>query len=120
MQFGAELDPNLITMLAALGVGFTGMVMARYSHHHQNALTIILSGILMLVPGSVGLRGVTALLQQNTVSGVQFGFSMLLIALSIAIGLLVARMAANTPVRRVHTPQNLAHDYSRLKEMPPI
>ncbi len=110
-------------MLSALGVGFTGMVMARYSHHHQNALTIILSGILMLVPGSVGLRGINALLESDTVSGVQFGFSMLLIALSIAIGLLVARFAANAPVsRRYHSPQTIAghSSYSRLREMPPI
>jgi uncharacterized membrane protein YjjB (DUF3815 family) len=116
------VDPNLLTMLCALAVGLVGTVLARYLN--QNALTIILSGILMLVPGSVGLRGVTALLQQNTVSGVQFGFSMLLIALSIAIGLLVARLAAQTPVLqpRLRGPSAAEARKSlvRLGDMPPI
>lgn len=122
-EFGASLDPNLITMLCALTVGLLGTALARYLN--QNALTIILSGILMLVPGSVGLRGVTALLQQNTVSGVQFGFSMLLIALSIAIGLLVARLASNTPplrprLRGPSASPDARMSLVRLKDLPPI
>jgi Na+/H+-dicarboxylate symporter len=45
-----------------------------------------------LVPGSVGVRGVKALMENDIVSGIQFGFSMLTIALSIIVGLFVANM----------------------------
>ena len=118
----SSLDPNLTTMLAALTIGMFGFIMARFSHNHQNALTIVLSGILMLVPGSVGLRGVNALLQNDTVSGTQFGFSMLVVALSIAIGLLVARMCVQGQVRLRLNPNNMAQHphYNRLRELPPL
>jgi uncharacterized membrane protein YjjP (DUF1212 family) len=112
-----SLDPNLSTMLAAMAIGVFSVLASKY--HDQNALSIVLSGILVLVPGSVGLRGVNALLQDDTVSGVKFGFNMLLIALSIAIGLLVSKIAATTPVRRLYTPHSMFHS-SRLRELPPI
>lgn len=37
----------------------------------------------MLVPGSISVRGVSALLSDDVVSGINFGFSMLTVALSI-------------------------------------
>jgi hypothetical protein len=40
----------------------------------------------------VGVRGVKALMENDIVSGIQFGFSMLTIALSIIVGLFVANM----------------------------
>eukprot|EP00047_Mylnosiga_fluctuans_P010761 m.17802 g.17802 ORF g.17802 m.17802 type:complete len:497 (-) comp3276_c0_seq2:334-1824(-) len=114
---GQSLDPNLSTMLAALAIGIFGNIATQFPT--QNALSIILSGILVLVPGSVGLRGVNALLQNDAVSGIQFGFSMLLIALSIAIGLIASRIISNSPHRHHYTPYTMAHS-SRLREMPPI
>ncbi len=49
-------------------------------------------GILVLVPGSIGVRGVKALMDDDVVSGIQFGFSMLTIALSIIVGLFVSHL----------------------------
>ncbi len=46
----------------------------------------------MLVPGSVGVRGVAAVMDDNIVSGIQFGFTMLTIALSISVGLFVSNL----------------------------
>lgn len=47
-------------------------------------------GVLLLVPGSLGFRSMTALLDANTMAGVDTAFSMLLTAISLAAGLLVA------------------------------
>jgi uncharacterized membrane protein YjjB (DUF3815 family) len=47
----------------------------------------------MLVPGSVGVRGVAAVLLSNdVVSGLNFTFQMMFIALSITGGLLFAHL----------------------------
>lgn len=46
----------------------------------------------MLVPGTIGVRGVTALIGDDVVVGVQFGFEMFIIALSITVGLFAANL----------------------------
>jgi uncharacterized membrane protein YjjB (DUF3815 family) len=50
------------------------------------------AGVLLLVPGSIGVKGVKSLMEDDVVSGIQFGFSMLTIALSICVGLLTANL----------------------------
>jgi uncharacterized membrane protein YjjP (DUF1212 family) len=49
-------------------------------------------GVLLLVPGSLGFRSITALLDQNYDSGLQAGLTMLLTAVALAAGLLVANV----------------------------
>jgi len=57
------------------------------------AIVVTISGILLLVPGSIGLKGVSAfIIDKNVVQGMQFGFNMLIIALSIAVGLLIVNL----------------------------
>jgi uncharacterized membrane protein YjjB (DUF3815 family) len=56
-------------------------------------------GMLILVPGSLGYRSLSALLEQQTVQGVQFGFTMVLIAVSLVGGLLVSN--AIIPPKRI-------------------
>ena len=47
----------------------------------------------MLVPGSIGVRGVSSvLLDGDIVSGITFTFNMMTIALSITVGLLFAHL----------------------------
>jgi uncharacterized membrane protein YjjB (DUF3815 family) len=55
-------------MMAALAVGLSGSLYARITGHQPVITTI--SGILMLVPGSLGVRGVAAFLSDDVVSGV--------------------------------------------------
>jgi len=54
------------------------------------------------VPGSVGVRGVKALMENDVVSGIQFGITMLTVALAIIVGLFVANMLLPMP-RQVAT-----------------
>ncbi len=51
-----------------------------------------MGGILILVPGSIAVRGVTALLQNDIDTGIQFAFNMIVIALAIGVGLFVANL----------------------------
>lgn len=51
-----------------------------------------LSGILVLVPGGLGVRGSAALLEHDLLSGVGFTMDMLVVSLSITLGLLIAKI----------------------------
>jgi uncharacterized membrane protein YjjP (DUF1212 family) len=84
------LRPEIGTVLAAFGVGIVGNIYARLSG--QASIIPILSGIVLLVPGSIGVRGVKAFMEDDVISGISFGFSMLVIALSIIVGLFVANI----------------------------
>lgn len=86
----AGLRPQICTTVSAFATGIVGNAHARLTGH--TATIPINAGILVLVPGSVGVRGVKALMENDIVSGIQFGFSMLTIALSIIVGLFVANM----------------------------
>lgn len=55
-------------------------------------------GVLLLVPGSIGYRSLTSLLDENVVVGVTAGFTMILTAVAIAGGLLVSSVLV--PTRR--------------------
>ena len=51
-----------------------------------------ISGIQMLVPGGLGVRGVAKILEADVLSGISFVFEMLTVALAITIGLLLAKL----------------------------
>jgi len=50
---------------------------------------VALAGILLLVPGSIGVVGVGFLISNDIISGITFGFRMIIIALSITVGMLL-------------------------------
>ena len=54
------------TVIASFSVGVAGCVYARVSGHQP--LVVVLSGILILVPGSMGVKGVVAILSNDVVS----------------------------------------------------
>ncbi|KAJ3173110.1 hypothetical protein HDU88_004569 [Geranomyces variabilis] len=81
------------TALSALAIGLASNIYARITN--QVAVAPILSGILLLVPGSLGVRSTLDMLgtTQGTSSskgGTSFAFSMLLIGFCITLGLSVA------------------------------
>jgi uncharacterized membrane protein YjjB (DUF3815 family) len=51
------------------------------------AITVALAGILILVPGSIGVRGVEYLFLNDVISGINFGFQMIAVALGITVGM---------------------------------
>jgi uncharacterized membrane protein YjjB (DUF3815 family) len=59
----------------------------------------LLPGLILLVPGSLGFRGVFSMLQSDVVSGVDAGFKAVLVSAALVAGLLFANIAL--PPRRV-------------------
>lgn len=68
-----------------------------YSHFQGDLpLVMVLSGILLLVPGGIGVRGVATMLQDDVLSGMGFVIDMMVVGLSITIGLLLAKIVLPT------------------------
>ncbi|KAL2628513.1 hypothetical protein R1flu_013199 [Riccia fluitans] len=85
-----RLTSNTSSVIASLAVGLTGTA---YSHFQGDLpLVMVLSGILLLVPGGIGVRGVATMLQDDVLSGMGFVFNMLIVGLSITIGLLISKI----------------------------
>lgn len=87
---------------------FGGFVGAFYACATSNLIarltnrpsTVVLApSLLLLVPGSIGFVSVSSFLEKNILTGIQAGFSMIMVAMSIVIGLLLAN--ALVPARKI-------------------
>lgn len=102
LGFGASrigavtLGPELATFLGALTVGMASNLYGRVLHRPE-AVTLI-PGILLLVPGSIGFRSLSWLIEREVVIGVENAFLMILLAAGLVAGLLVANVVI--PPRR--------------------
>ncbi len=85
-RFGIEVA----SFLGALSVGCGSNLYARI--RDIPALVPQTPGMLILVPGSLGYRSLSALSQQQTVEAVQYGFEMVVIASSLVGGLIVSNV----------------------------
>ncbi len=85
---GALLGGPLGAFVGALGVGLLANLQARV--RDVPAAVAATPGILLLVPGSLGFRGVDAFLQQQTLVGVGAAFETFLVGASLVGGLLLA------------------------------
>ena len=90
---GAELG----AFVGALLLGMASNAAARL--RNRPSVVTIVPGMMLLVPGSLGFRSLESLLARDVVAGVGTAFSMLLVAVAIAAGLLFAN--ALVPSRRV-------------------
>ncbi|KAG6556858.1 hypothetical protein Mapa_001805 [Marchantia paleacea] len=89
-----RLGSSTSSVIASFAVGLTGTA---YSHFQGDLpLVMVLSGILLLVPGGIGVRGVATMLQDDVLSGMGFVFDMMVVGLSITIGLLLAKIVLPT------------------------
>ncbi|BCS36043.1 hypothetical protein TBR22_A52800 [Luteitalea sp. TBR-22] len=78
-------------LAASLGALVVGVLANLYDRRGLGPASVVLvPGVLLLVPGSVGYRSLTSLLDQNVLVGVTAGFTMILTAVAIAAGLLIA------------------------------
>lgn len=90
------LGPQLGALLAALLVGVGSNAFARWSK--RPAAVFQLPGLMLLVPGSIGFRGMASLLEEDIQAGVQAGFTMAIVAIALVTGLLMANVVM--PPRR--------------------
>jgi uncharacterized membrane protein YjjP (DUF1212 family) len=91
------LGPELGAFAGALLLGMASNALARL--RNKPSVVTIVPGMMLLVPGSLGFRSLESLLARDVVAGVDTAFSMLLVAVAIAAGLLFAN--ALVPARRV-------------------
>lgn len=89
---GAELGP----FFGSFGVAVAGWVFA--TRTTRPASVVVAPGVLALVPGSVGFRSITALLDDRIVAGIDTAFSALFTAVALVVGLLIANVVL--PTRR--------------------
>ncbi|KAG0216521.1 hypothetical protein BGX28_000035 [Mortierella sp. GBA30] len=80
MKSGTQVTPAV----AAFAVGVAGQAYGRITG--KLSYVPLLSGVLLLVPGSVGVRGVLAIIGSDPSQGFQFALSMVNIAVSITLG----------------------------------
>ncbi len=93
----ATLGVELGTFAGALAVGLAS---SAYEHwQHRPAAVVLVPGILLLVPGSIGFRSLTSLLERQALAGIETMFSMILTAVALVAGLLIAGVIS--PERRV-------------------
>lgn len=91
-----SFDPALAASVGSLVVGLLANLYDRRGW--GPAAVPLVPGVLLLVPGSIGYRSLASLLDQNVVVGVTAGFTMILTAVALAGGLLVASVIV--PPRR--------------------
>lgn len=82
------LGPEVGAFVGALSAGLASNLYA-WVTDRPTSVTLVPS-VLLLVPGSVGFRGLASLLDRQTILGVETAFQMLLIASALVAGLLVA------------------------------
>jgi len=70
----------------------------RFLFERPNAIMLV-PGIILLVPGSMGFRSLHALLEQDVVAGLDIAFQMLIAGISLVIGLLLSSVFI-LPTRR--------------------
>lgn len=87
---GKAVAPEVGSFCGALVVGCGGNLYARIKN--RPAMVAQTPGLLILVPGSIGYRSLTAMLESHTVEGIALGFTMALIAMSLVAGLLSANL----------------------------
>jgi uncharacterized membrane protein YjjP (DUF1212 family) len=91
----ARLGVELGTFAGALAVALASSVFERL--RRRPAAVVLVPGILMLVPGSVGYRSLSSFLERRTLAGIETAFSMMLTAVALAAGLLIAGVVAPEP-----------------------
>ena len=84
----AWLGGQLGVMVGAFSLGVLSNVYAR--RLRRPAQVVAVPAVLLLVPGSMGFRGMSSLLDRDTLSGVDSVFAMFVVALAIVAGLLIA------------------------------
>jgi uncharacterized membrane protein YjjB (DUF3815 family) len=89
-------DRELSAFVGAFAVAVAANLYARL--RRRPAAVMRTPGLLLLVPGSLGFRGLTTALQQDFSAGSQFAFRMLLVGGALVAGLLVANVLVPPPL----------------------
>lgn len=84
------LGPALGALLGALLAGLAGNAYER--RRRRPAVVMVLPSLIMLVPGSIGYRSLSFLMERNIVAGIDSAVTALLVGVSLVAGLLLANV----------------------------
>jgi uncharacterized membrane protein YjjP (DUF1212 family) len=88
-RFGSEwLGGQLGVLIGAFALGVLANLYARFLDRPAQVISV--PALLLLVPGGMGFRGMSSLLDRDTLNGVETLFAMFIVATSIVAGQLVA------------------------------
>ena len=82
------LGPELGLLVGALAAGILNNLLARTRPDHS--ASDLIPGLIMLVPGSVGFRSLTELLDRNVLSGIDLAFRTALMTSALSAGIVLA------------------------------
>jgi uncharacterized membrane protein YjjP (DUF1212 family) len=82
------LGDDMGVLVGAFACGVLGNVFARLME--RPAQVVLVPAVLLLVPGSMGFRGMASLLGRDTLGGVETVFAMFIVTIAIVAGLLIA------------------------------
>jgi len=85
---GNYLSTELAPFIGGFVVGLGANIYARLLK--RPAAMISMPGLILLVPGSIGFRGLSFLVEKNTLAGIETTFQMFMIAVALVGGLLLA------------------------------
>lgn len=88
--FGDALGPSLAATVSALVLGLGSNAFARITD--RPAALVMVPGILLLVPGTMGFRSVTSFLRRDVIAAVDTAFAVGLVAGALVTGLLMANL----------------------------
>ena len=88
---GGELGAATGAFFGALTVG----VFANLAYRIKQVPTaaVMMPGFIILVPGSVGFRSLTEILDHNIIGGLESAFNMIIVGISLITGLLISSIA---------------------------
>jgi uncharacterized membrane protein YjjB (DUF3815 family) len=87
--FGSWLEAPVIgAFIGALAVGLAGNLFVRFTGRPGSILHI--PGLILLVPGSIGLRSLAALLGDDVISGIETAMLAGIIAVALTTGMILA------------------------------
>ena len=97
---GASVGEQLGAFLGAFVVSAGSNLFARFKR--RTAMVTQVPGLLILVPGSIGLRSMQSLLGQDVEMGIATAFRVAIIGISLAAGILAGNVvtSAGRRVRR--------------------
>lgn len=91
-RFGAWLlGPELGACIGGFVLAAGSNVYARILN--KPAMVPLVPGILLLVPGSLGFRSLSSMIRDDVLTGIDKGFAMILVSVSLVAGLLIANAA---------------------------
>lgn len=85
-----NVPSEIVPSISAFFVATLANLISRYST--IPGVIFIFPGILFLVPGSIAVKSILNFFSKDLIGGIEIGFSMILVALSITIGTIVANI----------------------------